>query len=279
MLQRSGEDEVGVVGLEHGGRGRFGKKAEDAAATTAHGGIEGTLGDEEPFGGLHGWMLGEDTALEVVCDRTGPFADGAKDGLAQVVERTLGAHALVGLAGGDKVVGLDEQEVEPRQIERQGRELVADARGEHGPVTYKEGTVGPEARHKALHGVGREAQAKHVVQHDHGVGSIAAAAAEAGTGGDALRQTYAHGGHSVALVAQQTHGTHDQIVLSRTVDVDACKAEAVVVGRFDVQFVAKWDRVEDGFEVVVTARAALCDVEAEVDFGTRKCFHRAKLSI
>ena len=227
--------------------------------------------------GCDGGVLGEDTALEIVDQDVLPLLDGAADDLGQ---RSLGltrCDALVGLARGYEIVGLDEQQVFPFERERQGGEYVSDACGQHGTTADKEGAVGSEGSEQFFHLCLRQPQMELRVEHLHHGGGIAASASKTSPRGNVLLETYGKRRNGKSLVAQQVHNLHHQVVVGGSGYGNSLHGKVVFTVRTYLQCVADRNGVKYGFEVVVPVGTTFGDVEPEVYFGASCRFHTAKL--
>ena len=163
-----------------------------------------------------------------------------------------------------------------RQLESKGSKLDAGAGAEHGAVVDEEGAVGAE---RSRHGsqvcvvdVEREERA----EQGEGEGRVGRSASQPGAVGDHFvemhlyRRERRHG-------AQGAHGTHHQIFLRRALHPPAGDGERIVGARSggdNLQDVAPCNRHHHSAEIVVAVGSAAQYVEANVDLGVGKCYHR-----
>lgn len=175
------------------------------------------------------------------------------------------------LACRDAAGGFDHQYAVALEREINRREQVADAFGEARGVVDKEGAVGSERAHFGCQLLAGKSQVEEFVEGYRRVSSIATASAQACAKRNVLAKADADFAYQGIPLAHPAIATDDEVLLRRAIDHNACLLERKLRSRDYLQLIVQSeDRIEDGFQIMVTILSLAHHAQAHIDFAIRR---------
>ena len=222
-------------------------------------------------------MNGEDRRFEIVADAPLPLLKRSCEALGQRHGRHGRTYARIGFACGDRLVGLHDHELQPREIQFDGPHHLAPPRAELRRVANEKSRIAAERRGTPDELLFREVQSAKFVHGENHRRGIGRSSAQPRAEGHPLVEHDRDAPHAVAR-PHQPHGPHAQIVVRRTVEGEARRTERILPGAFDLHPI---EQPRHGhhhrLQIVITVFAATEHVETDIYFAVGMSDHAAKV--